>query len=355
MSDPTDGGHVNIWANSPDVKARVHSDARLHSRDEPEKALDFNHAGAGFVKLNNTWGQAGWDKGLNFSSSENLLQQLEKLKAEGRIKGVFRLAIHAHGLPGQVYMDGQDKDPITGRDFQSKALFKRLKPFFPSHGGQLVFMGCNAGQGAPGFLEQVSLALPNVEIVAFETVGYVEAGAMTRKGQSGNETEPGMRITDFTENVFPTTPEIFRARKKFYDDNWSNLSVLPWATRHSKHAVVAINGRVIKHTASTRLVKKRDPLISDLPPHKGFPQARQEAEQVVLTVELTDAESAVFVALPQWQDVNTGKAKPIPPAGVPAASGLPRHRAEQAVRKLSNKSLIMITQKNGVSGYVRLR
>lgn len=348
MSDPTDGGYVNVWSQAGDVPGIVDSDARLnagaHSYVDTSTDADI------YVDFPSTSGQAGWQKGLHFRNAEDLINQLERLKNEGRIKGVGKLAIHAHGLPGRVYINGMKAEPMTGRDEVSKEFVRRLRHLFPPNGGELIFMGCVAAQNSPSFLEHLSSALPNVEIVAFETVGYVDAGAMRRPDSSSLATEPGMRVTPFRGNS--QSP----GRKEFYDNNWSNLAALPWATRDSQYAAVAINGRIIKHAHSTRIpFEERIPLNQDFPLHKPFPEAQREAEQEGLTVELTDDEAAVFVALPGWQKVSSLQAKPVPHAEVPSKSGLPSYRAEQALSRLSRKLLIMTTSKGGVSGYVRTR
>jgi hypothetical protein len=344
--------YIDVWAQTGDVQTTVCADARLRYRESPYDEIDSDHPGMTFVDLGNTWGQAGWDAGLRYEDTDDLLRKLRHLKAEGRLKGVRRLVIHAHGEPGKVFINGRKGIPLTGRDQEYKQFLKELRELFPPHGGQLIFMSCRVAAGSPTFLEKISADLPNVDVVAFENVGYSELP--TRPGTSPQCTAPGMRMTPFAEHAGQELEGT--GREKWYDDHFSDLSVLPWATPLSKFAAVAHNGRIIKHATTTNIpFDRRIARYQDFPQRRSLVRSRNVAEDAALTVELTDDEARVYASLPGWRDVTKGKAKPVPWDSVAYVSGLPRHRAVQAMNRLNRKLLVMPTRYGEISGYARTR
>ncbi|MGH6927527.1 MAG: hypothetical protein ACREEV_04345, partial [Dongiaceae bacterium] len=106
-----------VWADSPDVPTTVCFDARLGGE-----------AGGPTYPGGSTAGQGGWDVGIHFSDLGNLADKLSRMPvalpkhvcgnlywdcpaiARGQ---VTRLAINAHGLPGHVYVAGENATPLT--------------------------------------------------------------------------------------------------------------------------------------------------------------------------------------------------------------------------------------------------
>lgn len=229
-----------IWADSPDVPATVCFDARLHGAGG--SADDYS-------------GQAGWDAGIHFSSLRDLASKLSAggTKLPAHVCGnawfncapagagqVTRLAINAHGLPGQLYVNGQNATPLTAANINDYVSDLKCIGFALAPEATVILMGCIAGQGPGGtlLLQALQKVWPGRTIVAFVTVGFQNPDKMYRSGQGC--TEPGMRDTI---SLFPT----MTGRQAFatYDPLWTDFRYLPWAAENSPGAKVIRNGVIV--------------------------------------------------------------------------------------------------------------
>lgn len=245
----------NLWADTPDVPNTVAEDARLRDRD----AGFFDDA---VLMAMQKWsypdgpryGQAGWDVGMHFTSLDDLVNKIETTELPDYLKDndsdkylgdyhIQRLAIHAHGLPGKVFVNGVKNTPLTADNyFQApfkdplEKLKKHLTDYCP-----ILFMGCQAGAGSEGtrFLKEMSLALgPHRPVVAFVTLGFVFPEQ--KRGGAGIECEPGMRDTMNSSECGGDEKCQWRNYGQFYKD----MSKLPWASEKSPRARVATNGLI---------------------------------------------------------------------------------------------------------------
>lgn len=231
---------IKIWCEAKDIPGNVCSDARL--RAGKESTVDYPKG--------KPYGQAGWEMGFRFSSLNDLANKLylKPLKTPSHVppieKGsVSRLGIHVHGLPGEIYFEGQDKkkDALTIKSL--KRFYKHLYNIglSTSQDATILIVGCLAGQGWEGrqLLEALSKVWPGRKVVAFTTIGFVSGGNQKRPGESC--TEPGMRDTN------NTSPSLTWAQQQdTYGPIWKDLKTLPWASETSPNAKVAVNGNIIR-------------------------------------------------------------------------------------------------------------
>ena len=155
---------------------------------------------------------------------------------------VTRLAIHCHGGPGQVYIDGAAKTPIDanniGTTFQSKfsSLLMKLTP-----DATVVLMCCMSGQAQPGtdLVIAFSNALPGRTIAAFETIGFAPGGTVQGR-PAASCSEPGMRTTG---GLWGSATKGLNDPKYFKD--WNDLNALPWASETGKFVKRALNGKIL--------------------------------------------------------------------------------------------------------------
>jgi len=231
---------IKIWCEAKDIPGNVCSDARL--RGGKSSGVDYPKG--------TTYGQAGWEFGFRFDSLADLANKLylKPLETPSHVapirKGsVSRLGIHAHGLPGAIFFEGQDKkkDALTMKTLMRFESHLRNIGLSTSQDATILFVGCLAGQGWPGreLLEALSKVWPGRKVVAFTTIGFVSGGDQKRPGESC--TEPGMRDTDNSSGVLG-----WAAQQSAYDSIWKNLQKLPWASETSTHAKVAFNGKIIR-------------------------------------------------------------------------------------------------------------
>ncbi len=267
-----------IWASGPDVPPGICVDARLHNRE----------TGA-ILRLDTTYGQAGWDIAFFFSNLHHLAEQLSTgsfavpghvrnrrgvVNREGRINQgqVTRLGILAHGNPGQVYVNGQEGgDPLTVATINGiHHLDLDTIRLATSRNALILFLGCSAGQGAEGtlFLQAISRKWPGRKVVGFTTVGWVTQDVARvarppehRAADQGVCREPGMRDTSSTMPVGPAREE------EVYGSHWDDLWTLPWASDQSLHAKVAQDGGIIRDPDSflrgmggVRMMERQDSL-----------------------------------------------------------------------------------------------
>ena len=231
---------INVWANCIDTPGRVCEDARLSSPSPRWPGQDRN-----VTSTDQLYGQAGWDRGIIFRDIGDLATKIEKFQ----LFEIKRLAIHAHGGPGAVFINGsynQDSQ-LTARSVANnhQSFLRRIGMRTPEIGPRtrgtggkkavILFVGCKAAVGESG--TQLLLALSrlwqNRMVVAFGSLGYVAGGETRRRGEQCSE--PGMRDTG---KMNPGEAE---------DDigMWSDLKKWPWASESSPSAKVALNDRII--------------------------------------------------------------------------------------------------------------
>ncbi len=201
-------------------------------------------------------GQAGWQMAVKFANAHDLAEQLKAgLKTPGFFCGrwldssdcdpiqrgeVKRLAILAHGLRGEIIIDGEGKPPLTVKNISDFHDDLHNIGLFTDKGSTILFMGCLAAQGAEGtaLLQTASTIWPGRTIVGFTTLGYRHPGAMKRSGEACEE--PGMRDTNSLYTM------IRGQSLKEFDPFWSDLTKLPWASETSPHAKVVRDGVVVR-------------------------------------------------------------------------------------------------------------
>ncbi len=196
---------INVWANSRDVPGVVCADALLTDRSRIR--LPFTQRAT--TTSDQVYGQAGWHIGVNFLHLGDLASKLRTLTIPDSLPrggrpvqrgDIQRLAVHAHGASGTIFINGQ-RDPIT-LTAQTVAMYHEhlhqiglMTPDNSSNPAVILFVGCLAGGGRAGtdLLIALSRVWPNRKVVAFATLGFAPGGEMLRSGE--HCTEPGMRDT----------------------------------------------------------------------------------------------------------------------------------------------------------------
>lgn len=238
---------IAVWASASDVPNTVCANARLGGTNEGPIYPDGT-----------TKGQGGWDIGINYSNLQDLANQLQGLSSwqpkhmcgnwvrqcpQNGAAQIGRLAIMAHGLPGQLYVNGQNSavvltvGSIANHRQELDTIYRAMLP-----GATILLMGCIAGRGQPGtlLLQELQKVWPGCKIVAFVTVGFAHGGEMFRSG--GNHcTEPGMRDTISLHATLDGAHAL-----RTYGPLWNSLMKLPWASEESPGAKVIHNGQIIR-------------------------------------------------------------------------------------------------------------
>lgn len=252
-----------IWAETLDVPNNVCEDARLH--DHGAGILDDAvELAAQKWKYPDgpPYGQAGWDWGLQFDSLLKLVRQMENEKMPDFLQERFgaeflpedsltRLAIHAHGEPGKIYVQGLNKTALTADNITTEWDFSwflsKLGNYLKAD-ATVIFMGCYAGLGANGtrLLKALSReSFPGRKVVLFATLGYAFPQQKRPGEPASRGYEPGMRDTDYT---IPCGGDS-TCQYKHYGQYFEKLDKLPWASESSPHARVALNGQIIRGEA----------------------------------------------------------------------------------------------------------
>jgi hypothetical protein len=237
---------VTVWTSSRDVPGIVCEDARLTDRSR----RSWPWQDRPITTVDQIYGQAGWDVGVNFLDIGDLLTKLTTLMLPAYVAGasrrirrgeIRRLAIHAHGVSGTIFINGQRaatslSASTVGSLHTELHGIGLMTPDDAQNPAVILFPGCLAGQGADGtaLLIALSRVWPNRRVVAFATLGYAPGGDMSRTG--AHCTEPGMRDTTA---LFPGEADRNAGRY------WGNLRDWPWASETSPRAKVAINERLI--------------------------------------------------------------------------------------------------------------
>ncbi len=234
-----------VWADSPDVPTTVCFDARL-----------VGASGGPAYPGGTTAGQGGWDVGIHFNGLSDLADKLSRMPvglpapvcgnwyqncppiARGQ---VTRLAINAHGLPGQLYVSGVNGRALTADNAGAFHADLHAIGLATSETAMILLMGCMAGKGEAGtlLLRALQGVWPGRTIVAFSTVGYSHAGGMYRSGAQC--TEPGMRDT-----LSPDPSLSTRQSYETYGPIWNDLKKLPWASETSPGAKVIKDGQIVR-------------------------------------------------------------------------------------------------------------
>ena len=244
---------ITVWAENVDARGRACPDARLRENG----SLSKRSYPDGTAK-----GQAGWDWGINFNHLGNLVTQLTVYPTPSRLCGnlildcpevqpgqVIRLAIGAHGTPGEFEIDGKGKKPLTAERIRRiKPLRNLLKEIgnVLSDDAVVLLMGCNVGAGTQGsdLLIELSKMWPNRKVVGFTRVMTFGWGRLRRGHQCS---EPGYRDTNYTEECPGLYAEqIEKCELGRYGTDWKDLTKLPWGSEFSPHAKVAQNGKILK-------------------------------------------------------------------------------------------------------------
>jgi hypothetical protein len=242
------GRGVRVWASGLNGPIRVAEDARLREGSDRKDA---------------TYGQYGWDWGIEFGSFRTLITQLQGDLPRFTCGNWFfdcnplkngellELAINCHGTNGQVDIDCHATGNNLGMDPDHawKALtidtlnsywdqFKVLDRLLAPNRGVLSFMCCMTGGTDAGteFLKAVSKILPGRDIMAITTVGICHSAQLRHDGSQ--RAEPGMRDTGSLE------PSQSEKSEAVILADWNDLTKLPWASRNSPHTVIARNGAI---------------------------------------------------------------------------------------------------------------
>jgi Domain of unknown function (DUF4347) len=235
---------LGVWACCRDVPTTVCRDARLN-RD-----LHWDPGTQG----RELYGVSGYHWGINFVNFRDLIQQLAINETPSHVCGnwirdcprvgngqITRLAINAHGIPGEFLINSDNSRPGLRADnlvrFQCQLNTLNLL-LAPS--ATVLLMGCLCGQGPSGTELLTALSATYLRgriIVGFSTVGVAMGGQMLRQGQQC--AEPGMRDSnEVAGSIRPTDRD--------YGPLWGNLGALPWASETSPHAKVALNGAILR-------------------------------------------------------------------------------------------------------------
>ncbi len=228
----------NVWVT---CIGAVCEDAQLRKKGEEGGAFSTPTIMGGDA----TNGQAGWDIGLKYGTGA--FASLPRLITE-RMKGslIKKLAINAHGFPGEVAVNGTDETGLaipTAMTARNLSAFKSVLDFLDrvmTPDGTLLFQSCIAGQqsGGTDLVVALSKELGGRTIVAFTSIGF-SSPAKQRRGDEACR-EPGVRDTPYFGS---SSDEYGRYHK---NGLWDDLSKMPWQTETSPHAKVAKNGAITR-------------------------------------------------------------------------------------------------------------
>jgi hypothetical protein len=230
---------ITVWSNAPDTPTHICEDARLGG-------------GRGGSRFS---GQSGWQLGINFTSLSDLASQLRSAAQPDHMCGaglfescrpvrrgeIMRLAIHAHGNSGVVFVNGLRRPSLSVSSISRNHADLHAIGLRTHTSATILFMGCLAGLGPDGtrFLRAISRVWPGRTVVGFATVGYAHGGEMLR-GRGDYCTEAGMRDTRSSSgSLGPGAPDPW-AR------SWRNLQALPWASETSPGAKVVRDGSILR-------------------------------------------------------------------------------------------------------------
>lgn len=322
---------VSVWAETGDIPGNVCRDARLRDDDGETIAL-----------FDSPRGQVGWQVGIRYENNLDLLASRLKNEIVPKHGKIRRLAIHAHGGPGAVFVNGTDNTPLTLDTLaQFRAAIAQIHDSLTPD-AVVLFMGCVAAQNGDGLLMEVSRLLPGRKVVAFTTIGYAPGGAQMRPGADCSE--PGMRVTKLPWSLKKGT-KVQQDQEAEWNSMWNHLDLFPWADEYSPTAVIARNGNIIQQSSERpEAIEKREAAFDRIPRKPSKQQPKGQGPLPVMH-ELTLEEQLVYAVSDMSQ-----------PKGIDALTsetGLKRLQVEQAVRSLSGKMLIRWTRRGEEAGYVK--
>ncbi len=230
---------AHVWAAHLDTPGagNVCEDARLRG------PADLRH--------DQIEGQAGWTVGLAFSSLAQLALRLRSVRIFGHTTVVSpgkirRLAINAHGAPGALWVNGDNRQNSALRLDTLSVHEQALSTIheMTHEGGAIYFMGCNVAAGGDGaeLLRLLSEDLLRGRfVVGYRHRGYMAPGGISMgRGRISRDdfcVEPGMRDGDRIGSSGEDRDGSHR--------NWRSLERLPWATARSRSAVAAFQGHIV--------------------------------------------------------------------------------------------------------------
>jgi hypothetical protein len=337
---------VSVWAASGDVPMNVCEDARLRKESDGFKSdvKEFLGFSSPFANGDTPRGQAGWEVGINYTSNFHQLATTLALDVAPKQGKIRRLAIHAHGLPGQVFVNGSNRPPLELNTLEGYKADLALIRDSLAPDAVVLFVGCLAGQGKAGdaFLMEVSRLLPGRKVVAFETIGFAPAGKLQERAGE-NCTEPGMRDTDAPDGSHD--PLVARQRAAAWAPLWNRLDLLPWASETSPHAVVARNGVIIQQRFDRESAAEKREEAAAAIPRPPLKKPAKGQEPLPMMVELTAEEQLVYAVLDMAQPKTVDM--------ISWATGLHQLQVQQALKGLTRKMLITWVQRGEMGGYVR--
>lgn len=240
---------IAVWAEI-DVPALICEDARLRGQP-PLKPYPNGEV----------YGQYGWDMGFQFSSLQDLASKLSDgtFNTPAHLGGapicprqVHRLAITAHGDPGNVHVDNTTKPALNittlSKDNHFRISLKKLEKVL-ARNAVILFMSCNAGHDKEGdaLLTALSLEWPDRKVVAFATVGWMPPGSRPQSSTHlGVCSEPGMRETWKLNHISLGGYNTESLELATYGPFLADFNRLPWASEFTGYAKVAQNGSIIK-------------------------------------------------------------------------------------------------------------
>jgi hypothetical protein len=174
---------------------------------------------------------------------------------------IARLAICAHGAPGAIDMDGiagkdlmsGDTDPTLMNEMTLSrylADFAKIERVLQPR-SKVFFVSCITGADVVGenFLKAISLvwAAKEIMVFGFRSVLYAGPGKAQERLTltSTSSCYPGVRETHYSNLKMGGAPRYYEVMS-----SWNDLVVLPWASEHTPHAVMAYKGFILKQGAS---------------------------------------------------------------------------------------------------------
>jgi len=203
----------------------------------------------------NSKGQAGWNVSVGFDTIYDLSSQIYDGVTmpssfcsnvwddcpKSSIWSINRLAIKAHGAPGEIWINGEGQPALSTDTLPTyEPLLRKIGIRLAYPRSLVLITSCLAGQGTHGteLLRMLSDLWPYATVVAFSTQGYSSSYFMKRSGDSCNN--PGERSTDNPTGSFSPSED------DYYKHKWGDYVAMPWASEKSPYAKVVRGGEVLK-------------------------------------------------------------------------------------------------------------
>lgn len=256
---------IRVWAGNRNGPLRydgADGDARLAEEDRDTGA-------------DQPYGQSGWDVTVDFGTFDHLARLLAGGEFElpsylcknwflncGPIEEnqIERLGILAHGIAGGIAVDGASSplDKVPGRSMLGKDdplllnvntidryldSFRKIERVL-AHRAKVLLVSCCSGQGSDGaeLMRMISRVWSSKEVFV---IGY-----STILFSSGDRPPLGQRkgVRDYYPGVRETHDCAHGDKTRYYrkPEHWLDLSLLPWASEFTPHAIVAYRGLILK-------------------------------------------------------------------------------------------------------------